>query len=96
MLRALVLILGLAALVGGIATMLAGVLPPALVCGAWGVLIVVGTLHERFRYKQPEAASPGPGTGWDRTAERFVDDETGRRVTVYVERRTGERKYVSE
>lgn len=96
MLRALVLILGLVALVGGIVGMLAEVIPPALVFGAWGVLIVVGTLCERFRYKEPEPAPPGPGSGWDRTAERFVDDETGRRVTVYVERRTGERKYVSE
>ena len=73
MLRALVLIIGLLVLRGGIVGLVAGALPPAAVFAVWGVLIVVGTLYERF-----------------------VDDETGRNVTVYVRTATGERKYVDE
>ena len=36
------------------------------------------------------------GTGWVRTTERFVDDKTGKTVTVYVKPLTGERAYVAE
>jgi hypothetical protein len=32
---------------------------------------------------------------WVETTERFIDDETGEPVTVYVQSATGERKYVS-
>ena len=60
----------------------------------WGGLIVIGTLYERFRYKPLEDHKPGPG--WEATSERFIDDETGKPVTVFIERRTGERKYVSD
>jgi hypothetical protein len=41
--------------------------------------------------------APGaPGPGWEATGERFIDDETGRAVTVYIERASGERRYVNE
>jgi hypothetical protein len=35
-----------------------------------------------------------PGAGWTKTAERFIDDETGESVTVWLEPKTGERRYV--
>jgi hypothetical protein len=38
-----------------------------------------------------ETAAPGPG--WTRTQERFIDDETGEPVTVWIDA-TGDRKYV--
>jgi hypothetical protein len=45
-------------------------------------------------YKPLVAKAPGPG--WQRTDERFVDDETGATVTVFVEPGTGERAYVRD
>ncbi len=36
------------------------------------------------------------GTGWKRTSERFIDDKSGRTITVYVKPFTGERAYVAE
>lgn len=59
-----------------------------------GGLLVIALACERVRYKSLEPARPGPG--WERTAERFVDDESGKTVTVYVFRETGERLYVEE
>lgn len=58
----------------------------------WGAIIAAALLFERFRYKP--LVHDMPGAGWDKTAERFIDDETGRPVTVYIERATGERQYV--
>ena len=93
MLRAVVLLLGLLALGGGAWALLSGALPPALVFALWGVLIVVGTLYERVRYKELERH---PGAGWRATDERFIDDASGKAVTVYIEPATGERKYVAD
>lgn len=67
--------------------------PAALVYAVMGVLLLAGTLYERFRYKPVEPAAPG--LGWEATGEKFVDHETGKLVTVYILPRTGERKYVS-
>ncbi|MEO8884027.1 MAG: hypothetical protein ABI377_11545 [Devosia sp.] len=67
--------------------------PAALVYAVMGALLLAGTLYERIRYKPIEPVAPGPG--WEVTGERFVDNETGKLVTVYIQRRTGERKYVS-
>jgi hypothetical protein len=59
-----------------------------------GTLVLLGTLYERVVYKPLETAVPG--AGWVRTTERFVDDTSGRPVTVYIEPTTGERKYVED
>ena len=92
--RSLLIALGAALLAGGVLCFEAGQLPAAAMLAVWGLLIIVGTLYERFRYKPLEAAPLG--RGWTRTAERFIDGETGKPVTVYVEDRTGERKYVAD
>ena len=68
--------------------------PLALWMIAAGLILLIGTLYEKVIYKPLEPAAPG--AGWERTGERFIDDKTGRPVTVYIEPRTGERKYVSE
>ena len=94
MLRSIVIAVGVAALAGGLLALQAGTFPPAFIFVFWGGLIVVGTLYERFRYKPLDDHKPGPG--WEATSERFIDDETGKPVTVFIERRTGERKYVSD
>ncbi|HEY5049119.1 MAG TPA: hypothetical protein VII49_13975, partial [Rhizomicrobium sp.] len=60
----------------------------------WGVIIAAGIAFERYRYKPLRRQVPGPG--WQKTSERFVDHDTGKTVTVYVEGATGERQYVEE
>jgi len=94
MLRSLVIALGVLCLLGGIAALVSGVLPGAFVFGLWGVLLIAGTVFERFRYKTNETVVPAGH--WVRTAERFIDDETGRPVTVYLDPATGARKYIQE
>jgi len=60
----------------------------------WGAVLALGLLYERFRYKPIERTAPGPE--WEKTTERFVDDETGRTVTVYMHKTSGDRQYVEE
>lgn len=60
----------------------------------WGAILLASLVFERFRYKPLVRGVPGPS--WERTSERFVDDETGKLVTVYIEKATGERRYVEE
>jgi hypothetical protein len=92
--RAILIAIGAAAAIGGTVCLLIGVFPPAFIFGFWGVLLVIGTVFERVVYKKTLSLSPGPG--WTRTTERFVDDQTGRTVTVYIQPATGERAYVQE
>jgi membrane protein implicated in regulation of membrane protease activity len=91
MLRSSVLLLGAAAIVCGVVAMFAGC-PPGWVFAFWGALVVLSLVYEKVRYKPLESAAPGPG--WTKTAERFIDDETGEPVTVWLQPQTGERKYV--
>jgi len=55
-------------------------------------LLVLGTLWERFYYR----GSEGGGPGWQPTAERFRDEESGALVTVWFNPSTGERRYVDQ
>jgi hypothetical protein len=48
-----------------------------------------GTLLERVVYKPLLRGSPGPG--WVKTAERFIDPDTGQAVDVFYNPATGER-----
>ena len=80
-------------LAASLAAMLAGwpaAIRPALISG---VLVLV-LLIERYIYKPIVTVSPG--TGWDKTAERFVDPRSGRSVAVYFNPTTGQRRYVAE
>src|SRR5665213_1465011 len=94
MLRKAVLALGAGILVCGLIAIFAGAYPAALACAVWGTLIVAGIVFERFRYKP--LAARAPQGNWVRTAERFIDDETGKPVTVYLDPQTGERSYVAD
>jgi len=85
--------IGVVALVCGVVALFVGS-PPGFVAIIWGVLIVGGIVFERFRYK-PLVGKP-PAGNWVRTAERFVDDETGKPVTVWVDPATGARSYVAD
>jgi hypothetical protein len=94
MLRAVLIAIGAAGLACGLASLAFGWFPPLYVLGFWGALLLLGTLCERVIYKRTLPARPG--AGWQRTAERFIDDATGEPVTVYIEPVTGERAYVRE
>ena len=91
MLRASVLLLGVALLAGACVVAALGPWPVALELGGFGVLIVIGTALERRIYRGIETPPPGPE--WQRTTERFRDPTSGRVVTVWFNPRTGERRY---
>jgi uncharacterized membrane protein HdeD (DUF308 family) len=92
--HSLTLAIGAVAFLCGLLTLALTSFPAAFVFLFWGAIIIAGTVFERYRYKPIEAAAP---TGnWQRTTERFVDDETGKPVTVWLDPATGERKYVAD
>jgi len=95
MLRNVVLALGGAMLAMGIMGMIAGNWTLGVPLAVWGAIFVFGIVYERYGYKKVIDKIP-VGKGWNRTNERFVDDKTGRTVTVYVKPVTGERAYVAE
>jgi hypothetical protein len=92
--REALIVIGAAAVICGAVALAFGTFPPLFVFGSWGVLLVIGTVFERVTYKKTLSVSPGPG--WRRTTERFIDDRSGRPVTVYIQPATGERAYVQE
>ena len=88
-------LLGIAGLLvaGGAAMAALSVFPAAIGLGAWGVILLLGLVIERWRYKPLGERSPGPE--WTATGERFVDPETGKLVAVYYHAGSGERRYVA-
>jgi hypothetical protein len=56
----------------------------------FGAIFVLGTLFERWRYHNKNAAADGD---WQVTTERFVDPETGKVMEVLYDPRSGERRY---
>lgn len=55
-------------------------------------MLLAGTVYERYHYNG--AANPAPSGRWEPTAERFLDERSGRPVTVWYNPDTGERRYV--
>ena len=88
------LALGAVILIGGLLGIVFGNFPPGWVFAVQGAFVVAAILFERFRYK-PLVGKP-PSGNWVRTTERFVDDETGKPVTVWVDPATGARSYVAD
>jgi hypothetical protein len=66
--------------------------PGVLTLVAWGVILFVGVVFERTRYKAILEAPPS--ADFQPTAERFVDPETGKATVVYFNAKTGKRAYV--
>jgi hypothetical protein len=95
MLRNLVLGAGGALLAVGLVALVGGAFGPAAFCLVWGAILVFGIIYERVAYKTIVDKVPA-GAGWKRTAERFIDDKSGKTITVYVKPFTGERAYVAE
>ena len=94
MLRNVLIGIGVAAFVCGLASLATGLLSPPYVFAFWGAVLVTCIVFERVIYKP--IAAVRPGAGWQRTPERFVDEQTGKPVTVYIEPASGERQYVQE
>lgn len=94
MLRAGVLVLGGLMVAAAAFAALAGCRPAATIpLAIWGAIFAGGVLIERWRYQR--LSDGRPGHGWQATTERFVDPETGRLVTVFLNPATGERRYVA-
>jgi hypothetical protein len=60
-----------------------------------GALLILGTAFEG-RYGRPGAPTSVPPHAWQRTSERFIDDETGQLLEVWIDPLTGERRYEPE
>lgn len=94
MLRVFVLVLGAALALGGLFTALVGKATGAgIEAMLLGGLLVAGTLLEKLRYGESSEIPRGPG--WSRSDETFVDPSSGRRMIVYENGRTGQRRYVA-
>jgi uncharacterized membrane protein HdeD (DUF308 family) len=93
-LRGILIAIAIVSILCGLVALATGAFPPAAIFAVWGVLLVVGTVFERVIYKK--TMTQAPGAGWVRTTERFIDDATGKPITVYVEPATGERQYIEE
>lgn len=93
MLRNIVFVIGICVLAASALAAATGAVG-AWVPLAWGAILAAAIAFERFRYKPLEHAAPG--LGWEKTPERFIDEETGKPVTVYIEKKTGERRYVQD
>jgi hypothetical protein len=100
----LVLVAGLGAITIGGSVALSGLW---LVIAAAVVLVALAIERNRYRSEEAERSfeSVGPGGGepsgaleprFSRTAETFVDPTSGERMRVFVDGRTGERRYVAE
>ena len=94
MLRSVLVFCALAALALGGLCLVMGVDPPAYTLLIWGAILLAAILYERFRYKP--LVNAAPGAGWQRTSERFVDPDSGKTVTVYMQPGSGERQYVED
>lgn len=110
--RLLVLAIGLLLAMGGLASVaVGGASTAAGVWGVLvGLVLIVAAIVERARYRSDEAdrtaAPPGPGGGEPTgpaleprflpTDERFEDPTSRRRMRVWLDPRSGERRYVAE
>ena len=65
---------------------------PGLLLVAAG-LLAGGIAFERVRYGAVQRAPQGPD--WRETSERFIDDASGKPVSVWFDAKTGERRYVA-
>jgi hypothetical protein len=91
MLRQALFVIGTVVLVVGGLIGIVGYLPLALHLVFWGALLLVALQFERWRYRD---RNDGGQNGWQTTAERFEDPETGSVMTVEYQPATGARRYV--
>ena len=108
--RAIVAVVAVLCLVGGMAMLTigpAGISGLWLVISAAVVLVALAIERNRYRSEDAERSfeATGPGGGeptggldprFRRTDETFVDPTTGATMRVFLDGRTGERRYVAE
>jgi hypothetical protein len=92
MLRTVVIAAAAILACGGAALIACGVHAPGWQALTIGVIILAGTLFERWRYRRIEKPLDRP---WQRTNEQFFDPSTGDPVEVMFDPSTGERRYVA-
>ena len=88
-------IIAAAALVAcaGLALILQGIHMPGWQMLAGGLIVLVGVVFERWRYRPP---AERPDSSWQATGERFIDPSTGDPMEVFYDPRTGDRRYVAQ
>ncbi len=82
----------------GSAGVLSGGLMIVLANGAGVTLLILGGLIVasvafEHRYGRPGARTSPASTQWEPTGERFIADETGAKLEVWMDPLTGERRY---
>jgi hypothetical protein len=92
MLRTFVIVVAAVLTCIGIGLIASGIHAPGWQVLILGVIVLIGTLFERWRYRRIEEPSNG---NWQRTDEQFIDPSTGEPVEVMFDPRTGERRYVA-
>jgi hypothetical protein len=92
MLRAVVIAVGAILTCAGIVLIACGAHVPGWQALAVGVIVLIGTLFERWRYRRIEKP---PNGNWQRTEEQFIDPSSGEQIEVMFDPRTGERLYVA-
>ncbi len=107
--RTLLLVFGVCLVLGGLVAIGGGAGGPGLWSTIVGLVIIVAAVIERSRYRSDEAdrtaARPGPGGGepagtlldprFTATGEIFEDPTSGRHMRVWLDRASGERRYVA-
>jgi UPF0716 family protein affecting phage T7 exclusion len=109
--RVIMGVVGVAMLVGGILLLVSG-LPATIAGVIWlipsGAVLTIVAVIEVSRYRSQAAergnAAPGPGGGetaplearFQRTDEVFIDPTSNVPMRVYLDGRTGERRYIAE
>jgi len=89
MLRNALLVFALGLVVSGAALWIGGstqVFPMI----AWGAVLLLAVLFERWRYRTRTGSDL---RDWQATDERFIDPESGQPMQVLYNARTGERRY---
>jgi hypothetical protein len=76
----------------GVGLIACGVHAPGWQVLGFGVVVLIGTLFERWRYRDIEEPQNGR---WQRTDEQFIDPSSGDVVEVMFDPSTGERRYVA-
>ena len=93
MLRAALLVFAGALVLTGGGLLLHDAPRPGAYALGLGLLIVIGTVFERWRYRPHDGR---PGVGWEPTGERLEDPQSGKILRVFYDPRSGERRYVSD
>jgi membrane protein implicated in regulation of membrane protease activity len=90
MLRAALLVLAGLCIAAGLLVSVLGGGAHGLGALIFGLLLLLGILFERWRYR----TASRPDARWQKTGERFTDPHTGHVVDVLYDPQSGERRYV--